>query len=64
MNIIASLQLESRHDFPDVNGNLRLEGLSSVGTTGVSYFGCYIYIWYSIACCLINWEIQEIKFVY
>uniref|UniRef100_K4AJR2 Uncharacterized protein n=1 Tax=Setaria italica TaxID=4555 RepID=K4AJR2_SETIT len=27
--------LEFRHDFPDVNGNLSLEGLSSVGTTVV-----------------------------
>ena len=28
MNIIASLQLETRHGYPDVDGRLSLEGLS------------------------------------
>jgi len=42
MNIIASLQLETRHGYPDVDGRLSLDGLSSVGATGVSCFGCYM----------------------
>ena len=42
MNIIASLQLETRHGYPDVDGRLSLEGLSLVGTTGVFCFCCYM----------------------
>jgi len=42
MNIIASLQLETRHGYPDVDGRLSLEGLSLVGATGVFCFGCYM----------------------